>query len=184
MEKKVARGKIRTSRGNPRDGGFTLLELMVVYFLLGFILLLAFPNFRDFITPRDMKRAILGFVGTMRYAQSQAAVTKQRHRLNVDMKENAYWVTLEGEKGQYYREPSSQGHPAYLPPGVVFLDITHAARGKIREGSGYIEFSPTGWADECTIHVQRKEGEAFTIFVHPLGGKMELLPGYLERGKE
>jgi len=161
--------------------GFTLFELMVVLLLLGFILLLTFPNFRQFFGPGDTKRAVLGFVGSLRYAQSQAATTKQRYRLNMDVKENAYWISVEGEKGRFVREASPHGRFTYLPAGVNFLDFYHPERGKVREGAAYVEFSPTGWAEECTIHLQKSAKEVFTLFVHPLGGKVEVLAGYLER---
>jgi len=161
--------------------GFTLFELTVVILLLGFLFLLTFPNFRALLEPRDAKRAVLGFVGSLKYAQSQAATTKQRHRLNVDLKENAFWVSLEGEKDSFSREPTPMGKPSYLPSGVVFLDVVDPERGKVQKGTGYVEFSPTGWAEECAIHLKKGEEEVFTIFIHPLGGKVEVAGGYLER---
>ena len=164
--------------------GFTLVEVMVVLLLLGFIFLLTFPNFREFIAPRDFKRAVLGFVGTLRYAQGQAATTKILHRLNIDVKENGYWISREGEKGKFDRDPSSLGRLTSLPPGVIFLDVYQPERGKVREGAAYVEFSPTGWAEESTIHIKKGEQEVFTLFVHPLGGKVEIVEGYSERVKE
>jgi prepilin-type N-terminal cleavage/methylation domain-containing protein len=178
MEKKVERGRARTSKGSP---GFSLAELMVVILILGFVFLLTFPNFRALLEPRDAKRAVLQLVGSMRYAQSQAAATKQRFRLNLSLKENAYWVSREGERDSFLRDASPLGKPAYLPAGVTFLDVSHPERGKIREGTAYVEFSPTGWADECEIHLRRGEEEIFTLFVHPLGGKTEVTAGYVER---
>ena len=167
-----------TSRGR---AGFSLAELMVVILLLSFVFLLTFPGFRHWMEPREAKRAVLQLVGSMRYAQSQAAAAKQRLRLYLDLKENAHWISREGEKGAFLRDPSPMGNPSYLPPGVVFLDVTHPERGKIREGTAYVEFSPTGWADECEIHLRRGEEEIFSIFVHPLGGKTEVMAGYVER---
>jgi prepilin-type N-terminal cleavage/methylation domain-containing protein len=170
-------------KGNRLTGGFTLLELSVVILLLGFILLLTFPNFRDFIGPRDIKKAVLGLVGTVRYAQSQAATTKQRHRLNLDIKENAYWVSKEVGKGKFVRDGTPKGQANNLPPGVWVMDFVHPGRGKVQEGTVHVEFSPTGWAEECSIHIQKGEGEAFTLFIHPLGGKVDLVSGYVERTK-
>jgi Tfp pilus assembly protein FimT len=175
MGRKVERAKTRTLKGNQREGsrGFSFVELLFVLLLLGFMLLLTFPNFRDFIGPRDMKRAVLSFIGALRYAQSQAAITKQKHRVNIDLKENAFWISMEGEKGQ----------TTFLPQGIVFLDVFHPEGGKVREGTAHVDFSPTGWAEECTIHLKRGEQEVFTIFIHPLGGKVEMIAGYLERVK-
>ena len=174
----MERGRTPTSKGSP---GFTLLELMVVILILGFVFLLTFPNFRAFLEPRDAKRAVLQLVGSMRYAQSQAATTKQRFRLNLNLKGNTYWVSREGERDSFLRDSSPLGKDNDLPAGVTFLDVSHPERGKMREGTAYVEFSPTGWADECEIHLRRGEEEIFTIFVHPLGGKTEVTAGYVER---
>ncbi|HYB21073.1 MAG TPA: prepilin-type N-terminal cleavage/methylation domain-containing protein [Thermodesulfobacteriota bacterium] len=176
--KKAEKGKTRTSRG---ERGFTLLELLVVLLLLGFIFLLTFPNFRNFFEPRDAKRAVLQLAGSVKYAQSQAATTKLKHRLNMDLKENNFWISREGEKDSFIPDPSPMGKPGNLPSGVIFLDLVYPEREKVREGTGYLEFSPTGWAEECAIHLSRGEQEIFTIFIHPLGGKIEVAPGYAER---
>jgi Tfp pilus assembly protein FimT len=164
--------------------GFTLFELVLVLLLLGFMLLLSFPNFRELVSPGDMKRVVQGFVGTLRYAQSQAATAKHSYRVNMDVKENAFWVSLEAEKGKFSHDPSSYGQLTYLPAGIIFLDVYHPERGKARDGDAYVEFSPTGWADECTIHLKKSEQEVFTLFVHSLGGNVEVVEGYIERVKE
>jgi hypothetical protein len=64
---------------------------------------------------------------------------------------------------------------------VVFLDVYQPERGKVNDGAAYVEFSPTGWAEECTIHIKKSEQEVFTLFIHPLGGKVEVVEGYTER---
>jgi prepilin-type N-terminal cleavage/methylation domain-containing protein len=178
MGRRGGREKTRTSSGNR---GFTLVELMVVVALLGFILLLTFPNFRDLLEPRNPKRVVLQLVGSLKYAQSQAATSKQRYRLNLDLKENAFWISREEGRGSFQRDSSRMGKPSYLPSGMIFLDVSNPERGKMREGTGYVEFSPTGWAEECAVHLQKGEEEVFTIFVYPLGGKVEVFARYVER---
>ncbi len=184
MEKKVGKERIRISKDRffQKRDGFTLFELTVVLFLLGFILLLTFPNFRDLLFSPNIKRGVLGLIGTIKYAQSQAATTKQFHRLLIDVKDNIFWVMREEEKGKFIRDPSPYGQPRSLPAGIIFLDIIHPERGRITEGQAHIDFSPTGWVDDGTVHLKRKE-EVFTIFINPLGGRVEISEGYLERKK-
>ena len=174
---------MRTLRDDA-EGGFTLVELVLVLLLLGFMALLSFPNFRELISPGDLKRAVLGFVGTLRYAQSQAATVKQSYRVNMDIGENAFWVSLEAERGKFSRDPSSYGQLTHLPTGIIFLDVYQPERGKARDGDAYVEFSATGWAEECTIHLKKSEQQVFTLFVHSLGGNVEVVEGYIERLKE
>lgn len=170
-------------KSNHFKHGFVLIELAVVILLLGFILLLCVPRIREMIGPADIQSAVRGLAGTVRYVQSQAATTKQRHRLVLDLSENTFWVSVEGEPGKYQRDEGLAGKPRRLPAAIHFMDFRHAQRGKAQEGSAYIEFSPTGWAEECTIHLRRGAEEIFTIFIHPLGGKVEVAPGYQDRVK-
>lgn len=185
MEKKGGKEKIRISKDRflQKKVGFTLFELTIVLFLLGFILLLTFPNFRDLLFSPNIKRGVLGLVGAIKYAQSQAATTKQFHRLIIDVKDNIFWVMREEEKGKFIRDPSPYGQPQTLPGGIIFLDVIHAERGRITQGQAHIGFSPTGWAEEGAVHLKRKEEEVFTIFINPLGGRVEINAGYLERRK-
>jgi len=175
--------RIRISKGKRGFEGFSLVELMFVLLLLGLILSLTFPNFRQFVGVRGTKGAVMGLIGSLRYAQSQAATTKRRHQLNVDIKENAFWITLEGPPGEFFRDPTSHGQPAFLPKGLIFLDVQHPEKGKIREGTVTVDFFPTGWVDGFTFHLQKNGEEAFTVFLQPLGGKVEVAAGYLERMK-
>jgi Tfp pilus assembly protein FimT len=177
----VGKGRIRTLKGDHPTGGFTLLEISVVILLLGFLFLFSVPRFQALMEPRDIRRAVRGLVGTVRYIQSQAATTKQRYRLQLDLKENLYWVSIEGGLGTFLRESTPSGRSQSLPRGVQFMDFIHPDRGKIQEGVVSVEFSPTGWAEECTIHMKKSEQEVFTIFVHSLGGRVEVAPGYLEK---
>lgn len=181
----MGKEKIRISKDKffQKGDGFTLVELTIVLFLLGIILLLTFPNFRDLLFSPDIKRGVLGLVGTIKYAQSQAATTKQFHRLVIDLKDNIFWVMREEEKGKFIRDPSPFGQPRSLPAGIFFLDVTHPERGRIAEGQAHIDFSPTGWAEDGAVHIKRKEEEVFTIFINPLGGRVEINEGYLERRK-
>jgi prepilin-type N-terminal cleavage/methylation domain-containing protein len=168
--------------GAHHSTGFTLFELMVVLLLLGFVLLLTFPSFREHVGPGDLKRAVLGFTGTLRYAQDQAAKTKHRTRLNLDLKESAYWITVEAERGKFNRDASSLGQRMEFPAGVRLVDVQYAVKGKLREGLTTLDFSPSGWAEECALHLQKGD-QAFTIFVQPLGGRVEVVSGYVEREK-
>jgi len=169
-------------RGSPSaPRGFTLLELGIVLLLLGLILTLSLPRIREMIGPQDLPSAIRGLIGTIRYAQSQAAMTKQKYRLNLALRENRYWLSVEGNPGKFLREEGSLGKDQSLPRGVRFMGFLHPLRGKVQDGRVSIEFSPTGWVEECTIHLRQGEKEIFTLFIHPLGGKVEVLAGYGER---
>jgi len=163
--------------------GFTFLELIFVILLLGFLFLLSWPNFQGFPLSGNADQAVLGLTGALRHAQSQAATTKRRHRVNLEIRENAFWISEEKEKKGFFAVSSEYGQPTHLPAGMTFLDIQQPPRGKIREGMGYVEFSPTGWAGECAIHLRRGEEDIFTIFVYPLGGKIEIHSGYVERAR-
>ena len=173
---KTSRGKRLTDKK-----GFTFLEMMLVILLLGFMFLFTWPNFQGFTSRGNTRQGILELTGALRFAHSQAATTKCRYRVNLDIRENTFWISKEKDKKEFLVVSSPYGQRTHLPPGLVFLDIQQPHRGKIREGTGHVEFSPTGWAKDCTIHLRRGEEDIFTIFVYPLGGKVEIISGYVEK---
>ena len=174
---------MKTSRGKglPDKKGFTFLELMLVILLLGFMFLFTWPNFQGLTSVGNTGQAVLELTGALRFARSQAATTKCRYRVNLEIRENTFWISKEKNKKEFAAVSSEYGQRTHLPAGMTFLDIQQPHRGKIREGTAYVEFSPTGWAGESAIHLRRGDEDMFTIFVDPLGGKIEILSGYVER---
>ena len=174
---------MKTSRGESfaNKNGFTFLELIFVILLLGFMFLLTWPNLQGLTPWGNADKGLLGLTGALRFAQSQAATNKCRYRLNLEIRENTFWISKEKDKKEFLAVSSDYGQRIHLPPGLAFIDIQQPHRGKIGGGTGFVEFSPTGWAEECTIHLRRGEEDIFTIFLHPLGGKVEILSGYVER---
>jgi len=78
--------------------GFTLIELVVVIFLVGIFLLVAVPKFKD-ITEVNIKSASRRLTGTIRYLYSEAVFKKRVYKLAFDIDTNEYWVeVIEGNE--------------------------------------------------------------------------------------
>jgi len=112
---------------------------------------------------------VLQFVGSLKYAQSQAATTKQTHRLYVDLKDNSFWVSKEGDRDSFSRDASTLGTPRSLPDGVIFLDVIQPERGKVREGKGYVNFSRPAGRTSARFTPERGRGDLYDF--HPSPGR-------------
>lgn len=66
--------------------------------------------------------------------------------------------------------------PRELPPGLKFdrVELTRV-KDPITEGKAFIHYLPQGLADEAAIHIKGEGKQAWTIAVHPLTGKAELI---------
>lgn len=73
--------------------GFTLLELLIVVFLIAVTLGLSLPLFRKTFTDMKLTSAVSDIVSLMRYGQERAIVEAAVFRLNVDEVHGEYWLT-------------------------------------------------------------------------------------------
>lgn len=66
--------------------------------------------------------------------------------------------------------------PKTLPPGLKFtkIELTRLNR-PVTEGRAYIHYLPQGLVDEAAIHIKSTDDRAWTIAIHPLTGKAELI---------
>jgi general secretion pathway protein H len=66
--------------------------------------------------------------------------------------------------------------PRTLPNGLRF-DKIELARSKtpIVEGKAYIHYLPQGLVDEAAIHIKGEKKQEWTISIHPLTGKAEII---------
>ncbi len=63
-----------------------------------------------------------------------------------------------------------------MPSGLTF-DKVELARTKtpITSGRAFVHFMPQGLVDEAAIHIKGEKQQAWTISVHPLTGKSEII---------
>ena len=164
--------------------GFTLIELVVVIFLVGVFFLVAIPKFKD-ITEVNIKSASRRLTGTIRYLYSEAVFKKRVYKLVFDIDTNEYWVeVIEGN--EFVTPPDTFLQRKRLPVGVFFKDITtERSLGKTEKGRDeFILFMPTGFVEPAVIHLTTEDGQAYTLATKPYTGGTIVFDEYIDLFKK
>lgn len=63
-----------------------------------------------------------------------------------------------------------------IPPGIRFdqVELTRL-KNPVREGKAFVHYLSQGLVDEAAIHIKGDKNQAWTIAIHPLTGKAELI---------
>ena len=162
------------------SSGFTLIELMVVVFLLGAFFSVAMP--RVFKTDdMSLRSASRGLVTTIRYLYSKSIFEKRIYKLSFDIDAGEYWA--EALEGNQFRSEEDPGYGRRkLPNGVFFSDIqTERTQGKVGSGrDAFILFLPTGIVDSAVIHLRTGKDNFFTLSTNPYTGATKVYDEYVE----
>jgi len=142
-----------------RREGFTLLELMVVIFIISVVLALALPTFTGMGEHKmvsDAKR----IASILRYLNDSAISTKESLTLRVDFKDKVIGYNgPEGEKAE--RIDSLSG-------------VELQSRGNVTEGELFVFFSPLGAQENITMHLE-DEGSAIAIALNSMNGRVKII---------
>ena len=102
------------------SGGFTMLEIVLVLFLLVGMLTLVIPRISLGESLGSIGRK---WVGAMKSFQEMAMMTQKTVRLYVDMDRNMYWpMVIDGKEEKIPLDPT-WAMPIVLPETVRFADI-------------------------------------------------------------
>jgi type II secretory pathway pseudopilin PulG len=159
--------------------GFTILEIIIVLFLLVGLL--------GIVLPRISLEENLGavgrrMVGTVRSLQSLAMTTQKTVRLYVDIDRGTYWpVILEGNQEKAPLDPV-WATPASLPAAIRFTDIL-ATQGKKESGRVDLFFYPTGRIDPTTMHLMDARSNILAIAIEPVTGAIRMSDERIEPPK-
>ena len=160
-------------------GGFTLLEIMVVLFLMGLIMLIAMPYVGS-VTDSQLKSASRRLAGRATYLYDEAMARKLVIRLVYDMDANAYFVTM---ADPYARQPaffpdlSTAGRRIQLPDNVRIRDVTVEGVGTLGRGQTSTQFYPQGFVDATVIHLIDRRARVMTLKIDSLTGHVAIVQG-------
>jgi general secretion pathway protein H len=158
--------------------GFTLLEITVVLFVFGLLLLLVYPKIQT-LTENGLQTASRHLVGTIQYLYHEAMANRQVRRISYDLQGGAYQVQAINSLGES-ATATSLGGRVKLPRGVAFQDVVTLHQGKVTEGEAFTQFFPAGLVEKTVIHLKDEDQHVITLDINPLSGRVKVYEGYIE----
>lgn len=159
--------------------GFTLLELAVVIFVMGLVMMIAIPYLGG-LKGSELRSAVRRLASRSNYLCEEAGAQKVLLRLSFDLNNNRYFVTrLDpfAAKPVFTAERGPAGDIVYLPDGVRLRDVWVEGVGTMTRGVAVTQFYPGGYVDATVIHLINSRGEVFTVGIEPASGHVAISRG-------
>jgi general secretion pathway protein H len=139
--------------------GFTLLELLAVLLLMGFLMGLVLPSLLHSWEREKNRAALRNLTAILRTARSEAVTRGHKVRLFLDLKTGRY--RLEG---------------AELGGALTGLKLTYASLvwQNPERTQGYFVFFGDGSSSGGKLVLQEPTGRRFLLVVEPISGKVSL----------
>jgi general secretion pathway protein H len=150
---------LRLSPCVSRLRGFTLLELVVVLFIVVLSFSVVGINLSSGNNSTEMKAASRDIVSALRYARGQALMSHQETTVALDLAENTYTV--------------SGRDKVYTIPNTIDVTVVTAQSELKGEGLGNIRFFADGSSTGGRITLERGNA-AWQIDINWLTGQIEL----------
>jgi len=145
-----------------RAAGFTLVELIVVLFILSLLAALAAPSFSRTIVSARLRASAAEVRSTFARARSQAVAGATERAVVFDLEKGVYGLDNEATRTGF-------------PEPVRLSGILLAGERKER-GDAVVRFFPDGSAEEAEVYVTSGDGGALRVTVDPLTGIAEAGP--------
>jgi hypothetical protein len=160
-------------------GGFTLLEMILVLFLLVGLLGIVVPRMSFGENVGSVGRKL---IGTIRSLQGMAMLTQKTVRLYLDLDRGLYWpMVLDGNEEKVPVD-AVWATPLRLPESIRFLDVA-TSQGRRESGRADFYLYPSGRIDTATIHVADASNNLLGIVIEPVTGTIKVSDERIEPPK-
>ncbi|MCC6140996.1 MAG: hypothetical protein IT389_10335 [Nitrospira sp.] len=148
------------------EGGFTLLEMIIVMFLLVAMLGIVIPRID---LNEDLASTGRKFIGTLRTLQGMAMSAQKPIKLYLDLDQGQYWAVTMEEKEEKSLPDAAWAAPRLLPETIR---LAEASSGSIKRTAGRFELMlyPNGRIDEAVLHLTDAGNNVLAIVVEAATG--------------
>ena len=164
-----------TGIGRP-EGGFTLLEIVIVVAVLVLFVGLAVPRLPDVAGTRIHQNARKMSM-ILQLARNRAVSLRRYYRVDVDLDTNSVSVSYFGPEGKYI--PDDEVRQFSLREGII-ADVVNSSEGKVLEGTGWVRISPRGFIEPALIHIRDEQERVVTVAPSPVSGRVRIQEGYTD----
>ena len=142
-----------------RSLGFTLMELMVVLFILGLMSAVAMPTFLRSYQENQAKQTTAQLSQLLRFAHQDAIFKRRIRMVGIDFETHSYFIRRETRSGHWDSE-LLRWQQTPLPDGFEFESIYFPKREEEEDSDiAYIMFRPDGSADQVKLTIIRIDDE-------------------------
>jgi len=146
--------------------GFTLIELIIVIFIISLTAALVMPNLWV-SSERALKYEAKRISNTLMYLYDEAAGKKQVYALKIDFNADSYSYESEKES-RIFR----------MKDNIRFRDVVVPSLGEVSIGEVIYKFGPMGPEEPVTLHLMKDNSEYTVIFNH-INGRAKIREGHV-----
>jgi general secretion pathway protein H len=157
--KRVGKGRMPISRaGISSKTGFTLLELVVVLFVVSLVAAIVLPSFASFGEGR-LKSEAREIASVLRYVSDSAVSRKETLPMKFDLDKNVIsWKEPAGEKTRRFAD---------------LTGVTTQSLGRVGNGEVIFLFGPLGVRENLTVHIGRGDRN-MSVTLNHLSGRVSI----------
>ena len=155
-----------TGHRSLESAGFTILEMLIVLFLLTVVVVVVFPRFS---LDEDLSSTGRKLVGVFRTFQGLAATNQQPLKLYFDLDQGTYWMMM--VEGKEERLPLDPGWkiPRSLPESIRLTEVS-VGQEKRFSGRVSVSFFANGRIEPVTMYLMDEKNNLLGLAVDSLTG--------------
>lgn len=134
--------------------GFTLIELVLVILIIGFVMAIVAPTMGQMLRSNRLDNAARTVAAVLKDARARAAADAKPYRLVIDTDDNTCWIEVLTPEG-FIRPKSSAGRIRELGDQLV-IELTG---GTQEDTLLMVRVEPDGTGELAQIAILRKDGE-------------------------
>jgi general secretion pathway protein H len=142
------------------ERGFTLIELILVIFIVVAAIAVVFPSFRRATAAFDLRATGRDLLGVLRYAREHAITEQKEMKVVIDKEaQNAVVSDAVGD-----------GSRTFTMPKDVEIQLIALYGEPVLQGPLIIRFLPNGSSEQATILLKGKTGAQLQVVTDPITG--------------
>lgn len=174
----MVKEKTRISRtGRSNRFGFTLVELTVVIFLIGLMLLIAVPRVRDTVLTDELKSTANYLAQTALELRGTSVREQIDYLLYLDINDRLVWFHPSDMTPEAKSEAKKESY--HLPGNVRIADGYRFGSEKRSDGEIIIRFFKEGYLQPTVVHLA-DGSDSFTLVFEPFLNDVKIHDSYVD----
>lgn len=161
----------------PKNGGFTLVELIAVAAIIAIMLVVAVPLFENTYAFNAERKALNLLMATLESVKRKAVCEQKDYRVHFNFERGRIWVSELIRQAGKFETVGTGGF--VLPQELRLRDLEYSARGKVSTGEADIFFSRKDFSDRVMIHLEGAQYEDITIRVEAFQTAVKRFDAYV-----